>query len=60
MQSTVTSILFYQMDTQWTSLPLDTLVVEAGFSSEDTFCVIGNTLCAYYSKSGEVLGTYGL
>ncbi len=58
MQSTVTSILFYQMDTQWTSLPLDTLVVEAGFSSEDTFCVIGNTLCAYYSKSGEVLGTY--
>lgn len=58
IQSTVTSVMFHQVDTQWTSLPLDTLVVNAGFSSEDILCVIGNTLCAYYSKTGEVLGTY--
>lgn len=58
IQGTVTSVLFHQADTQWTSLPLDTLVVNTGFSSDDVLCVIGNTACAYYSKTGEVLGTY--
>lgn len=58
LQSTVTSVLFRQKDTQWTSLPLDTLVVKSGFSSDGTLCVVGNTACAYYSSAGEMLGTY--
>ncbi len=58
VQSTVNSVLFDQVDTQWTSHPLDTLVVKTEIASDGTLCVIGNTLCAYYSSSGEVLGTY--
>ena len=58
IQSTINSVLFDQVDTQWTSLSLDTLVVQTEISSDGTLCVIGNTLCAYYSSTGEVLGTY--
>lgn len=58
LKSTVTSVLFHQVDTQWTSLPLDTLVVQSGFSTDGTLCVVGNTACAYYSSNGEMLGTY--
>ena len=53
VQSTVTSITFNQVDTQWTSMPLETLSVKSGFSSNDKFCVVGNTACAYYMQ-----GTY--
>ena len=53
----VTSITFNQVDTQWTSMPLETLSVKSGFSSNDKFCVVGNTACAYYS-SAEMQGTY--
>lgn len=28
------------------------------FSSNDKFCVVGNTACAYYSSAGEMQGTY--
>ena len=58
VQSTVTSITFNQVDTQWTSMPLETLSVKSGFSSNDKFCVVGNTACAYYSSAGEMQGTY--
>ena len=58
VQSTVTSITFNQVDTQWTSMPLETLSVKSGFSSNDKFCVVGNTACAYYSSGGEMQGTY--
>ncbi len=58
LKSTVTSVLFNQVDTQWTSFPLDTLGIKSGYSTDGTFCVIGNTICAYYSSNGEQLGTY--
>ncbi len=58
IQSTLTSVLFRQVDTQWTSLPLDTMVVETELTSSNTLCVIGDSSCTYYSKTGEVLGTY--
>lgn len=58
IQSTTTSILFDQVDTQWTSLPLETFVVKSGIASDGKLCLIGNTACTYYSASGEVLGTY--
>lgn len=58
MNSTITSVLFDQVDTKWTSLPLETLSVKSGFSSEGELCVVGNTACAYYSSTGEMLGTY--
>ncbi len=58
LQSAVTSIQFDQLDQQWTSLPLDTMVVETNLASSNTLCVLGNTAIAYYDKSGEILGTY--
>ena len=58
MNSTITSVLFHQVDIQWTSMPLETMSVKSGFSSNDKLCVVGNTACAYYSSTGEMLGTY--
>lgn len=58
IQSTVTSVLFDQIDTQWTSLPLKTLGMDMEFSSDGTLCVVGNTGCAYYSSTGELLSSY--
>lgn len=58
MNSTITSVLFHQVDIQWTSMPLETMSVKSGFSSNDKLCVVGNTACAYYSSTGRMLGTY--
>lgn len=58
VQSTVYSILFDQVDTQWTASPLDTLAVQTNIDSDGRLCVVGDTLCAYYGANGEVLGTY--
>ncbi len=58
LQSTVTSVLFHQVETQWTSLPLDTMAITSGVASDGTLCVIGDTSCTYFSSTGEVLSSY--
>jgi len=58
IQSTVHSILFEQVDIQWTGLPLETLVVKSGVTSDNTLCIIGNSACAYYNNGGALLSSY--
>ncbi len=58
VESKVTSVSFDQKEEQWTAAPLETLALYAGFTSSGTLCVVGNTSCAYYSKKGELLGSY--
>ncbi len=58
LQSTVTSVLFHQVDTQWTSLPMDTMAITTGVSYDGSLCVIGDTSCTYFSDTGEVLSTF--
>ncbi|MEE1396645.1 DUF5711 family protein [Ruminococcus sp.] len=59
LQTTVTSIQFNKKEAQWSSLPLETLEVKMGYNTAgDTLCVIGDTACAYYSSTGELLSSY--
>lgn len=60
VKSAVTSVLFDQKEAQWTSLPLETMALYAGFSSDNTLCVLGSKSCAFYSKSGELKSQYDL
>lgn len=58
VQSTVHSILFEEEETEWTADPLDTLVIQTEIASDGTLCVVGDSLCAYYSSTGDLQGEY--
>lgn len=58
ISSVVRRIKFEQKDELWSSPALSAMCIEASFTEDDRLCVIGDTMCAYYNKKGQMESMY--
>lgn len=58
ISSVVRRIRFEQEEELWSSLALSAMCIETSFTQDGRLCVIGDTLCAYYNKKGQLESMY--
>lgn len=58
----VTSVLrrirFETQDIIWATPAMSTLCIETSFTNDDRVCIIGDNMCAYYNKKGQLESMY--
>lgn len=58
ISSVVRRIRFEQEEELWSSPALSAMCIETSFTQDGRLCVIGDTLCAYYNKKGQLESMY--
>ncbi len=58
MSSVVRRISFDSEETLWDAPALSTLCLQSSFTDDGRICIIGDRLCAYYNKKGQLESMY--
>lgn len=58
ISSVVRRVSFEKEDELWEAPSLSTLCLETSFTNDGRICVIGDKLCAYYNKKGQLESMY--
>lgn len=51
-------IRFETQDVIWTAPSMSTLCIETSFTNDGRVCIIGDNMCAYYNKKGQLESMY--
>lgn len=58
LSSVVKRVNFEEKESLWEAPSISTLCLETSFTSDGRVCVVGDSLCAYYNKKGQLESMY--